>query len=150
MKTAEIVSASAEATVELGRRVARRLKAGDVVALIGPVGSGKTTFARGMAEGLGIRVDASEVVSPTFVLVKEYPCRVPFYHVDLYRLDRLGGTDAALLAERIYGKGVTAVEWAEKAAALLPERRLEAHFRHLPDGSRGVRFIPQGGFPAIE
>jgi len=72
-------------TIELGRQLAARLGRGDLVALVGPLGAGKTVLARGLALGLGLE-DARLVCSPTFVLVQEYPARLPVFHLDLYRL----------------------------------------------------------------
>lgn len=119
----QVESATEEATRDFGRLFARELRAGDVVSLSGSLGSGKTVFVRGLAEGLG--VDPKEVVSPTFALVHEYECRggPPLVHLDLYRIDderkelfELGLPD--LLAGKI-----AAVEWPNAAAeALLPIR----------------------------
>lgn len=103
---------SEEETVAVARRVAATLKAGDVLLLSGNLGSGKTTFVRGLAEGLG--VSASEVSSPTFTLIHEYHGgRLDLYHADLYRLDRAATTDLGL--EELGGDaGVLAVEWPDR------------------------------------
>ena len=82
-----LVSRSPEETEEIGRRLAARLGAGDVLALTGEIGAGKTTFVRGLADGLG--VPAGSVASPSFVLVREYRGRLPLYHADLFRLEGL-------------------------------------------------------------
>ena len=85
VKAEEVRTASPEATQQFGRRFAERLAVGDCVALVGELGAGKTVLVRGIAAGLGV-ADRRMVSSPTFVLVQEYPGRVPVFHVDLYRL----------------------------------------------------------------
>ena len=110
---------SVRGTVLLGRRLARRLKIGDCVGLVGPLGAGKTVLVRGMAGGLGLE-DFSMVSSPTFVLVQEYPASVPVYHVDLYRLSDPFAELAGLGIEEMLAEGVVLVEWADRAASMLP------------------------------
>lgn len=97
-------------TAALGRDLARRLRRGAVVLLSGPLGAGKTAFARGIAEGLG--ADAEDVSSPTFTIVQEYRGRVPLQHVDLYRLTPPEVDDLAL--EDLLEQSVMAVEWPER------------------------------------
>ena len=114
----EFHTASPEETRELGMRLGRCISAGAVLALFGDLGSGKTCFAQGVAAGLD--VTDRYLPSPTFVLIREYRGRVPFYHIDLYRLspgieiDRLG------LDEYLEGEGISAIEWAEKLGDYLP------------------------------
>ena len=139
-----LLSRSAEETMKLGNALGRTLRKGDVVSLYGPIGGGKTTFVKGLAEGLGIKIDASEVASPTFVLIREYPCRIPLRHIDLYRLDRVEGVDRRLVEECFDAPGVTVIEWAEKAEAFLPDERVEVRFRHETETSRGIRFLVHG------
>jgi len=114
---------SVRGTLRLGRRLALRLDRGDCLGLTGGLGAGKTVLVRGIAAGLGL-ADERMVSSPTFVLVREYPARVPVYHVDLYRL-----TDAAQLAdlgiEEMLAEGVVLIEWADRAAGALPRPRWE-------------------------
>jgi tRNA threonylcarbamoyladenosine biosynthesis protein TsaE len=99
-------------TVEAGDRLARVLRAGDVILLHGELGAGKTAFVRGMARGLGARAD--DVSSPTFTLIQEYEGgRVPLFHVDLYRLEPAEVDDLGL-DELIDSAGVVAIEWAER------------------------------------
>ena len=105
-------------TRELGRRLARTAKAGSVISLRGSLGAGKTVFAKGFAEELGI---TEAIVSPTFTLVQEYEGRLKMYHLDLYRLsgedefESMGGEDF------LYSDGVTLIEWSEKIDDMLPE-----------------------------
>jgi tRNA threonylcarbamoyladenosine biosynthesis protein TsaE len=112
-------------TAAVGRELAAALSAGDVVLLYGNLGSGKTAFVRGLAEGLG--VPREDVSSPTFTLVQEYRGgRLPLFHVDLYRLDDPREVDDLGL-EEIAEDGVLAIEWAEKLgdARLKPSRDTE-------------------------
>jgi tRNA threonylcarbamoyladenosine biosynthesis protein TsaE len=109
--------------------------AGDRIALVGPLGAGKTQFAKGFARGLG--VDAV-VNSPSFTLMAEYAGRLPLFHQDLYRLD--GSAEAlegGLLDER-QDEGVTLSEWAERLDRALDAERLEVRIRVLPDDSRSI------------
>ena len=117
-----IESHSYEQTFEIARQVAKNARAGDVVALSGDLGVGKTVFAKGFAHGLGID---EPITSPTFTLINEYfGGDLPFYHFDVYRL---GDADALADmggAEYLRGYGVCLVEWAEMAAAALPPETL--------------------------
>jgi len=119
-KAEKILSHSVEETLTFARKFARRLKPGDVVALTGNLGSGKTTFIKGLAAGLGLR-DAHRVKSPTFVLMHVYPSKIPLYHFDLYRLETEKEITATGLEEFVHDpRAITCVEWAEKAGPLLP------------------------------
>jgi tRNA threonylcarbamoyladenosine biosynthesis protein TsaE len=132
-----MISKSVEETMELGAKLAGRLKKGDLVALIGDLGSGKTVFTKGIAKGLGVK-KVSYVNSPTFVIIKEYAGRIPLYHFDLYRLDRSSVIDAENFEEYFYGDGVTVVEWADKIRKILPERRIEVRMAVAGEGRRKI------------
>jgi tRNA threonylcarbamoyladenosine biosynthesis protein TsaE len=112
------------ATDQFGRRLATLLFPGAVVALIGPLGAGKTHLVRAVAEGLG--ADGRRIASPTFTLIHEYSGRLPIYHFDAYRL--AGAAEFAELGadEYLEGEGVCLVEWADRVAAALPAQRLTA------------------------
>ncbi len=110
-----------DATVALGRRLGRHARAGDVVALVGQLGAGKTTLVHGFAEALGV---AGPVPSPTFVLVREHRGRLPLAHADAYRLSGDADAWAIGLDELLPGPGVTVVEWADRIADLLPAETL--------------------------
>lgn len=117
---------SADETRAVAAALGSLLEAGDVVLLVGDLGAGKTTFAQGVARGLGVR---EPVTSPTFTIVQEYRGRVPVAHVDVYRLDRLQELHDLGLDEH-YDERVTLVEWGEAVARALPPEhavvRLEA------------------------
>ncbi|MBI4238710.1 MAG: tRNA (adenosine(37)-N6)-threonylcarbamoyltransferase complex ATPase subunit type 1 TsaE [Deltaproteobacteria bacterium] len=116
-----VITRSSEATRALGAAVTRSLAPGAVVALNGPLGSGKTCFVQGVAAGLGVPA-AVLVNSPTYVLLNIYPGRIPLYHFDWYRLDDAAALTGLDLEEYFDGAGITIVEWAEKFPDALPPR----------------------------
>ena len=120
MDTEVFQTKSPAGTRALGRRLARRLAAGDCVSLTGELGAGKTVLVRGIASGLGL-ADERLVSSPTFVLVREYAARVPVYHVDLYRLARPQLELGDLGLEEMLADGVVLIEWGDRAAGALPK-----------------------------
>jgi len=142
-----------EATRAVGRALGERLRPGDVVALVGTLGAGKTVFAKGVA--LGVGVDPSDVVtSPTFVLIGEYEGRCPLYHVDAYRMTRPADFEALGADEILFGDGVCLIEWADRVALLLPAERLDVNFAVSGEGTRRLTFRGagegwQGRMPAI-
>ena len=145
--TFELTTRSPHQTLRLGAFLGKMISAGTVVALIGNLGSGKTTLAKGIAKGLGVR-DEREVTSPSFVLVNEYRGQVPVYHVDLYRLDDPRQVEELGWDEWIAGPGVTLVEWAEKAMPLWPEETVEVHLQWT--GPENRRFVIQGKGKRVE
>ena len=114
---------------------------GDLFFLGGNLGTGKTCLTQGIAWGLGIEGYAT---SPSFVVVNEYLGRLPLYHIDLYRLDRIEEIIDLGLDDYLYGKGVCVVEWAEKALAVLPEEHLLIEMDFLADTSRSLRLKLSG------
>jgi tRNA threonylcarbamoyladenosine biosynthesis protein TsaE len=128
-------SRSAEETAAAGERLAETLGPGDVVALTGELGAGKTCFTQGLARGLGV---TGRTVSPTFVLVNEYRGRVPVHHVDAYRTDSLTELLDLGLDELFAGDGVTIVEWADKLLPLLPAHTVHVHIEGVGDEPRAI------------
>ncbi len=130
-----LLLADEAATEGLGEALGRLAGPGDVIALIGELGSGKTTLVRGLARGLGVPPEVA-VVSPTFTLVNEYPGRLPLYHLDLYRLgeEELEGLGLQELGleEYLYGPGVAAIEWAERLGRAMPANCLEVRLSLWP------------------
>ncbi|MBA2634374.1 MAG: tRNA (adenosine(37)-N6)-threonylcarbamoyltransferase complex ATPase subunit type 1 TsaE [Chloroflexi bacterium] len=115
------LSTGPDATREIGRRIGAAAGPGTVLALIGPLGAGKTQLAKGVADGLGV---SAIVNSPTFVLMNEHPGRLRLYHIDAYRLDDPEeAVEAGLLDER-QADGVTVVEWADRLDGWMPVERL--------------------------
>jgi len=141
MPPSEILLPDLAATEVLALKLAPRLGTGDVLALSGDLGTGKTTFARAVLRALGVTGD---VPSPTFTLVQSYDIdSLIVTHFDLYRLkspdelDELGWDDAL-------GEGVVLVEWPERAGGRIPADHLAMHFDILPDGSRRCVIEPHG------
>lgn len=131
------VTNSSDETIALGKLIGKKLAPGDMLALLGDLGAGKTTFTRGLAEGLGVDAD---VHSPTFVLIHEHYGNVPLYHVDLYRLDGAHEAENIGIDEYIYGNGVTVIEWADRMSPLLPPERIDIEFKLVGDTKREISF----------
>jgi len=141
MKT--LITRSPEETIEKAALVAGRLKAGDLVALIGELGTGKTQFVKGLAKGFGLK-GYLYVNSPSFVVMKEYHASVDLYHFDVYRLEEGSFCDTLDYKTYFYGEGVSVVEWADKIRALLPEEYLEVRISHTQEEERRFEFLPKG------
>ncbi len=141
---AEVVSRSSRSTKSWARRFAASLQGGEVLALSGELGAGKTTFVQGLAAGLGV-ADLRQVVSPTYTLANEYPGgRLLLVHLDFYRLDSAEAARALGLDELLGRPGtVAAVEWPERAAELVPEDAIWIHLSHTPEGGRRLRVCSQ-------
>jgi tRNA threonylcarbamoyladenosine biosynthesis protein TsaE len=134
------ISNSVEETAGIGAKLAKKLKRGDVVALIGELGAGKTVLTKGIARGLGVK-DIRYVNSPTFVIIKEYKGKIPLYHFDLYRLNRSSALDSESYEEYFYGDGIAVIEWADKIKKLLPERHIEVRLSVLGEKRRKIEII---------
>jgi tRNA threonylcarbamoyladenosine biosynthesis protein TsaE len=126
---------SEEETIALGEKLAAELPAKAVVLLIGDLGAGKTTLAKGIVKGLGA-ARPEEVSSPTFTLIHEYGSHV--YHVDLYRLDRAEQVATIGLEELFERQAVVLIEWGERFPGLMPEERVEVRLRAVGDNSREI------------
>jgi tRNA threonylcarbamoyladenosine biosynthesis protein TsaE len=129
-----LLAATAAEMQSLGERLGRLLRVGDVVGLLGPLGAGKTTFAQGVARGLEVPPER-HVASPTFALVNQHPGRVPFVHVDLYRINEAAEV-AELGLNETYDYAAVAIEWLDRFPAAAPADRLEVAI--------GVNFDPKG------
>jgi tRNA threonylcarbamoyladenosine biosynthesis protein TsaE len=140
--TLSIISESTEQTDALGRRLGALLRPGDLVLLMGDLGSGKTHLAKGIVAGLG---SADLVTSPSFVLVNEYQApAATVYHADLYRIDNPDELLGIGLEEAWSGPNISLVEWAERAGARLPPAHLAIHLRHLGDTTREIDLEAHG------
>jgi tRNA threonylcarbamoyladenosine biosynthesis protein TsaE len=131
-------SPSVEKTMWLGQELGNQLAGGDVVALIGDLGGGKTWFTKGVALGLGIGSDS--IVSPTFTLVNEYHGIHPLYHIDLYRLTSKSDILALGLEEYLSGSGIAVIEWADRWPDELPEDTIQVALRMVNEHTRELRF----------
>jgi tRNA threonylcarbamoyladenosine biosynthesis protein TsaE len=137
-----LTAATAADTQAIAERLGRLLAAGDVLALVGPLGAGKTTFVQGLARGVGVSPDR-HVASPTFALVNEHPGRVPLVHADLYRIEdarelaELGLTDA-------FDRAAVVIEWLDRFPDAAPAERLEIALAFAPGDARTLTFTPTG------
>ncbi|MEO0097616.1 MAG: tRNA (adenosine(37)-N6)-threonylcarbamoyltransferase complex ATPase subunit type 1 TsaE [candidate division WOR-3 bacterium] len=117
----KIKTYSEEETIQFGEKLAKKLKKGDVLALYGELGSGKTTLIKGIVSGLSYK---KPIKSPSFIIVAIYQTEFPIYHIDLYRLEDIKEIDNIGLLEYIYGDGISLIEWAEKIEKVLPKKRI--------------------------
>lgn len=139
MVSQEFTTQNAGQTQELAERIAKELKNGELLALYGELGSGKTTFVQGLARGLGIK---ERVLSPSFTLIRQYTLRHTsdtFYHVDLYRLESEKEAEELGLKELWQNpKNICAIEWAEKMEKVLPKKRWDIFFEYLEENQRKI------------
>ena len=132
----EVDTEGEEETEALGEQLASCLAPGDILALYGELGAGKTCLVRGIARGLGI--EEGSVASPSFTLINEYPGRVPLVHLDGYRLDSAEAFEELGLEDYFEGEGVLAIEWAEKVPDL-PEERIDIVIQWVDENRRHFR-----------
>ncbi|CAG9610317.1 tRNA (adenosine(37)-N6)-threonylcarbamoyltransferase complex ATPase subunit type 1 TsaE [Pseudoneobacillus rhizosphaerae] len=135
----QYISNNADQTKAFAKKLASYLQPGDVIALEGDLGAGKTTFTKGLAEGLEI---TKNVNSPTFTIIKEYKGTMPLFHMDVYRLEN---SDEDLGFEEYFeGLGVTVVEWAHLIKDQLPPELLTIYLTHSNEGARNIKLVPAG------
>ncbi len=138
-----IETGEVEQTIELGNLIGSLLKAGDVVALIGKLGAGKTYMTKGIAKGQGVK-DRNEVTSPSYVLVKQYTGRMPIYHFDAYRLkspDEMYDIDCVGF---FWGEGLSIIEWADKVMECLPDDFIKITIKTVGQTSRDIHVSYKG------
>lgn len=133
----QTVSQGPEATFRLGELIGRSLKKGDILALSGDLGTGKTCFTQGLAKGLDV-IAGYNVTSPTFTLMNEYPGRLRLFHLDVYRLSGPRDIEEIGYEDYFYGPGVIVIEWAEKVEQLVPDYGIWIFFRHLDENTREI------------
>ena len=138
----QILSHSALQTLRIARQLAKYLDKGDILCLFGDLGSGKTVFIKGIAAGLGIAQDL--VLSPTFVLLREYRGRIPLYHFDLYRLNDPREIAGLGYEEYLYDEGVAALEWADRLQGLVPAQYLGIDLVIKQETTRRIKFFASG------
>jgi len=127
-----------EETLGLAREFATRLNPGDVVALIGDLGVGKTIFAKGIV-AISTGLAEEEITSPTFTLVEEYPGKPPIFHVDLYRLEKPSELDELPWDDLLAGEAITLIEWPEKFQNLLSYCNYQINISKKGEGERVIR-----------
>ncbi len=138
-----IQSKSASETIRLGKTIGSRLLPGDVVALVGELGAGKTQFIKGLAAGAGMR-NPTYISSPSFTLINEYSGKTTFYHIDLFRLGKEKEAEDLGLEDYFQGKGITAIEWADKIPSLLPKEFLLIRIAYAGRNTRSLEISGEG------
>jgi tRNA threonylcarbamoyladenosine biosynthesis protein TsaE len=132
--TGIFITSTTEETEALGERLGESLQKGDVAALAGTLGAGKTCFARGVARAWGV---GERVTSPTYTIINEYDGRLPFFHIDAYRLS--GRDDfATVCGGEVFDDGICVAEWPENIAGVLPEDTVWVDINIRSDGSREI------------
>lgn len=143
--TIDVITNSPTETIEFGRKIGSQLKGGEVIALIGTLGSGKTHLIKGIASGAGA-AESKKVTSPTFVIINEYKGRLDIYHIDAYRLESISEFEMLGFDDYCQGQSVVLIEWADKIESALEnidyiraelshagESRRKIHIGNLPD-----------------
>jgi len=136
-------SPTPEDTLKIGKIIGKDIIAGNVIALIGDLGTGKTWLTKGIANGLEVPKDYY-ITSPSFTVINEYPGRIPLYHIDLYRFSKEADFNNLGIEEYIFSQGTAIIEWAERLPKeFLPEEHLKIYLRYYKAG-RKLIFEPYG------
>lgn len=143
MASWSVLTRSPRQTMSWGSRLGRLLKGGEIIALIGELGTGKTCFVRGVAQGLEVGKDAW-IRSPSFTLINEYQGRLPVYHIDLYRVETRAQLEGLNLREYLYADGASLIEWFENLPAGEVDAYLEVRMTHVDGNRRQLTFSPHG------
>jgi len=138
-----VVAHSPRKTMSLGEKLGELVQGGEIIGLVGELGSGKTCFVRGFAAGAAVGKDAW-VRSPTFTLINEYQGRLPVYHIDLYRVGKQEEIESLNLREYLYADGVSLIEWFEYLPAGEVEDYLEVKIDHAGGAKRQITFVSHG------
>ena len=136
------ISKSVSQTLKIGKILGKNLSGGEIILLSGTLGAGKTVLAKGIAQGLGIKIE--EVISPTFVLLRVIKGKYNLHHFDLYRLNNPAQIQGLGFEEYFYADGVTLVEWPERLKLLLPKEFLKIKLIFQDRNSRLLEFVAQG------
>ncbi|MFH1440623.1 MAG: tRNA (adenosine(37)-N6)-threonylcarbamoyltransferase complex ATPase subunit type 1 TsaE [Candidatus Omnitrophota bacterium] len=139
-----MITHSEKETFDIGKKIALNLQKGDIVCLIGNLGSGKTVLTKGIAAGLGINKD--RVISPTFVLIRQHrgKNKLGLYHLDLYRLNNINDILELGYEEYFYGDGIAVIEWADKLKCLMPKQCLKIRLSVKGKEKRIIDFTAMG------
>lgn len=136
----QTISHSPEQTIALGHTIGRQLKGGEVIAIVGPLGSGKTHLIKGIAMGAGAP-DRKDVNSPTFVIINQYEGRLDIYHIDAYRLDSIADFEMLGFDDLCYPQSVVLIEWADKVEAAIKDTNpISIKLSHTASDTRTIRF----------
>lgn len=132
----KVISNSPEATEEIGFKIGKKLRAGDIVRLYGDLGAGKTTMVKGIARALGI--DRKNITSASFTVIAEYPSTPPFFHIDLYRTNGVVDLDSTGVWDCIGNHSISVIEWSEHAEGELPEDSLKVTIKEIENDNREI------------
>ena len=143
MASWSVLTRSPRQTMSWGSRLGRLLTGGEIVALIGELGAGKTCFVRGVTSGLEVDKEAW-IRSPSFTLINEYDGRMPVYHIDLYRIEDRAQLEGLNLREYLYADGASLIEWFEHMPADEVDEYLEVRIAYANGAKRELTFIPHG------
>lgn len=132
------ITKSVEKSLWLGQQLGIQLTKGDIIALIGDLGGGKTWFTKGVA--IGLNIEPNDVVSPTFTLVNEYYGKYPLFHMDLYRMENKDDFVSLDLDSYFSGEGIVVVEWADRWPGTLPDERVQIDFKMIDNNTRELKF----------
>ncbi len=139
----EILTHSPEETIALGRTIGNQLQGGEVLAIVGPLGSGKTHLIKGIAVGAGA-ADREAVNSPTFVIVNQYAGRFDIYHIDAYRLDSVDEFEMLGFDDMCYPDSIVLIEWADRVEAVVGDASpIRFELRHQDAQSRSIQIHNQ-------
>jgi tRNA threonylcarbamoyladenosine biosynthesis protein TsaE len=143
MASWKVLTRSPRQTISWGAKLGKLLQGGEIIALIGELGTGKTCFVRGVAQGLEVGGDAW-IRSPTFTLINEYHGRLPVYHIDLYRIETRSQLEGLNLIEYLYSDGVSLIEWFEHLPAGDADEHLELRIAYANGAKRELMFTAHG------
>jgi tRNA threonylcarbamoyladenosine biosynthesis protein TsaE len=138
----EIISGSAQETLDIGQLISGQLERGDIICLLGDLGSGKTVLTKGISLGLG--VDKDKVTSPTFVILRQHEGKFPIYHFDLYRLSSPEDILDLGYEEYFFDEGISVIEWADKLGKLLPKEFLKIQMAVTGEKQRKIMLSAKG------
>jgi tRNA threonylcarbamoyladenosine biosynthesis protein TsaE len=143
MASWSVLTRSPRQTMGWGSRLGKLLEGGEIIALIGELGAGKTCFVRGVTQGLEVGKDAW-IRSPSFTLINEYHGRLPVYHIDLYRVETRSQLEGLNLREYLYSNGVSLIEWFEHLPPDEADEYLEVRVAYIDGSRRQLTFSPHG------
>jgi len=130
------ISKGPDETKDIGLRLGRMLRPGDIVGLYGELGAGKTVMVKGIAWAFGI--EERDIMSASFTIISEYPATPPFTHIDLYRIGRDEDLAELGLWEHIGGDGISVIEWAERAGRVLPDDMIRVRLKSIDKNTREI------------
>ena len=142
----EFKTKTSEETIELGFKIGKKLKKGNIIAMQGTLAAGKTTITKGIAKALEI---TDTITSPTFCLISEYYGKMPLYHMDVYRLEGSEDFENLGTEDMLYGDGVCIIEWSEKIMDSLPKETIIINIQPQDDGSRKIQISNWNNDPII-